>query len=464
MICGVFGLVGAIVIGALLFVYIPRQPQYSIYSIYLSDLEASSSPFSFTFDNASDTSLNELRFRMNLSFSLGAYNPNPYELNINKLSLMGQLIVDTSVVNNSTQTTPLASFASLVQLVGPTSHTPNYYGQNATLIGKSTATNLVFPGFSTSNYTVYFLFEYTPDPAIGLLQDPIVNEIASACGITDRQNQTRKMTIQYTAASSFQGLPSFTPSWTDNLYLACPFSYAQMQQVYNRVEVDKQTPFAALQAVFMDLASGLPVTMPSLGNLGGSLGGTAEKGNIPSPQSSSSSSSTIEPFVVPATSSATITPGVTSSTSSSSTNVSTSLDTSSASLNTTSPSLTSSTTLLPNSTTGSQLAFDQCQLVFYNEQLAFDNAQFAFDNGQFGFDGKIDFPLSGIYIHHQPSNSSNLTHSSNLSNSATDYNRVFTHPCKFNIKTNDLTINTDSVQHNKSCDQQANTSLCFFVC
>ncbi|ORY51511.1 hypothetical protein BCR33DRAFT_712550 [Rhizoclosmatium globosum] len=252
-ICGGVTLVVLIIVGVLLGIYFPRMPQIKVYDIDLSNIFGSDSPYQFTVDDPANPNYNQMNFKMNLTMHVGTYNPNPYDMYIDKISLKAYMVVNTSVVYSPYLTTPLISYGSLVKVIGyaPTKTDPNWYGNNNSLVGTSSYGSIVFPAKSTVNFTMLFLLDYTPDKQLGLLSDPTVLEIASACGVTSKSNTRRKMTIHYDAESVIPALQpiGFKPVLSNDLGILCPFSQIQIDTVIRNVQ-SGMSVIDALHSVF----------------------------------------------------------------------------------------------------------------------------------------------------------------------------------------------------------------------
>ncbi|KAJ3227159.1 hypothetical protein HDU81_006881 [Chytriomyces hyalinus] len=256
IICGLSVLITLIVIGVLLFIYIPRFPEIKVYTIDFTNIGNSNSPYSFRYADPAVPDLNTLNFRMNLSMAVGTYNPNPYDLSISSIALTARMMVNTTYVGNPLETNPLTSFNALVQYVGAApAKDPNYKGSLDAVIGTSNYGAIVFPSKAWVNYTMIFFLDYTPDPKLGLLSDPTINEIASACGVTDRRNRNRPMRIHYDAASTIPALQGlgFTPTLSNDIRINCPFSSEQINEVVRRVQTGEPV-MQALQEVFAGAA------------------------------------------------------------------------------------------------------------------------------------------------------------------------------------------------------------------
>ncbi|KAJ3247485.1 hypothetical protein HDU78_004190 [Chytriomyces hyalinus] len=256
IICGLSVLITLIVIGVLLYIYIPRFPEIKVYTIDFTNIGSSNSPYSFRYADPAVPDLNTLNFRMNLSMAVGTYNPNPYDLSISSIALTARMMVNTTYIGNPLETNPLTSFNALVQYVGASpAKDPNYKGSFDAVIGTSNYGAIVFPSKAWVNYTMIFFLDYTPDPKLGLLADPTINEIASACGVTDRRNRYRPMRIHYDAASTIPALQGlgFTPTLSNDIRINCPFSSEQISEVVRRVQSGEPV-MQALQEVFAGAA------------------------------------------------------------------------------------------------------------------------------------------------------------------------------------------------------------------
>ncbi|KAJ3223910.1 hypothetical protein HDU81_008831, partial [Chytriomyces hyalinus] len=222
MTCGGVVAVVLIGLGVLMYLYIPRYPQIKVYSINFANILGSTSAYSFTYKDPEVKDLNTLQYRMNLSMDLGTYNPNSYDMSVESIDLLARLTVNTSYVGVPLKTTPLTSFGSLVAMIGKAPTPPaGYTGDFNAVIGTSKYGAIVFPAKATINYTMVFLLDFTPDPKLGLLADPTINEIASACGITDRKNGTRPLAIHYDATSVIPALKpfGFAPTLSNDLHI-----------------------------------------------------------------------------------------------------------------------------------------------------------------------------------------------------------------------------------------------------
>ncbi|KAJ3077057.1 hypothetical protein HDU98_009458 [Podochytrium sp. JEL0797] len=290
--CGVI-LTVLIIVAVLLGLYIPRYPSIKVYAINLANLNITNTPYLFTDVGGN---LNNLNLQMNLSMQVGTYNPNRYDLNVDRIDLTALMMANTTVLNNPLLTNSLTSFGELVKIVGPVNTVAGYTPSFAQKIGTATYGSILFPAQQWTNYTMIFQLNYTPDPNVGLLKDPTIMEMASACGITSRGGAMRTMRIQYSAASSIGALKSlgFTPTLDGDLGISCPFTTDQIEAVIHKVQ-GGQSAFEAIQDVFgsggvpgpsttaplgtsVDPPSPPPPSPPPTGNGGGSSNGGSSSG------------------------------------------------------------------------------------------------------------------------------------------------------------------------------------------
>ncbi|KAJ3007867.1 UNVERIFIED_CONTAM: hypothetical protein HDU68_003310, partial [Siphonaria sp. JEL0065] len=227
-------------------------PQIKVYGIDLSNIGSTNSPYSFSYKDPDNPDLNQMNFQMNLTMTLGTFNPNPYDFNVEQIDLIARMMVNKTFVFDPKLTVPLTSFQEMVNLIGPPpSPTPGYYGANDSVVGTSHYGSIVFPSKSTVNYTMLFLLNYTPDPKVGLLRDPTILEIANVCGITSRGGNQRPMVIHYAATSVISSLKSigFNPVLENDIRINCPFSQAQITAVIRSVQ-NGASIMDALKTVF----------------------------------------------------------------------------------------------------------------------------------------------------------------------------------------------------------------------
>ncbi|KAJ3234598.1 hypothetical protein HDU81_001326 [Chytriomyces hyalinus] len=255
IICGLVVLAVLITLGTLLGLYFPRFPLIEVNAIDLTSISNLTSAFSFSYKNPAKPNLNELVLEMNVTMRIGTYNPNLYGLDVERIDLTAWAAVNTSYVYNPLKTNSLTSYGALVKVVGPTllDRDPNYRGNNNSVLGYAkTNSSLFFPAKTWLNYTMLFTLRYSPDPKVGLLEDPTVLELADVCGITSRYNpRGRPMRIHYEALSTIPALRVFkyAPSISNDIQIICPFSQAQIDGVIGEVQAGA-TVDEALQKVF----------------------------------------------------------------------------------------------------------------------------------------------------------------------------------------------------------------------
>ncbi|KAJ3138194.1 hypothetical protein HK100_012875 [Physocladia obscura] len=235
-----------VILGVLAYLFFPQYPQVKVFSAFIS------SPFSFSVANEADPDYNTLNIKLNLTLALETTNPNRYDFKVESISLIADLDVNTTYVGNALLTTPLTGFNSLLDLVPlPANRSSSYTGSLSPQIGTANYGAITFPAQNSVNYSMTFEFSYSPDPKLGLLLDPGVNEIASACGITDRNSKQRPLQFSYTATTVISILKNlgFNPALNGIMHFTCPFTEAQIASVVTAVE-NGESIITAAQSVF----------------------------------------------------------------------------------------------------------------------------------------------------------------------------------------------------------------------
>ncbi|KAJ3350608.1 hypothetical protein HDU83_009541 [Entophlyctis luteolus] len=218
-------------------------PQIRVNSINLSSLNSSAFTFSTPNDNKN---LNEMTIGMGLAMSVSTYNPNMYDLQVDEINLVAYMMVNTTYVDNELLVMPLTSLSSLVSVVSASGSPPlasskpsGYTPSTTPKIGTANQSSILFPSKTWVNYTMMFELSYTPDPYVGLLSDPAVEEIADACGITSRYTpKGRPMKIYYEATSTISILKplGYSPTISNDISIVCPISQSQIDAVVAAVE------------------------------------------------------------------------------------------------------------------------------------------------------------------------------------------------------------------------------------
>ncbi|KAJ3204019.1 hypothetical protein HDU82_006136 [Entophlyctis luteolus] len=243
MICIGVVLVVLIALGVVIGIYFPRYPEIKVYDAVIS------TPFSFSVATAND--YNTINLRVNLTMDIGTYNPNRYNLDILSINLVALLAVNTSTIYNTLLTTPLTSFSTLVNLIPVPANASLYTASTTPQVGTAAYGSIRYPSMASVNYTMIFQFNYSPDQNVGLLKDPGVNEIASACGITSRTGSQRPLVFTYTANTRINKLESIgiNPSIGGQISFVCPFTESQISSVVSAVEAGTSI-MSAITSVF----------------------------------------------------------------------------------------------------------------------------------------------------------------------------------------------------------------------
>ncbi|KAJ3019621.1 UNVERIFIED_CONTAM: hypothetical protein HDU68_010584 [Siphonaria sp. JEL0065] len=247
MICG--GVVALVIIGLgiLAFFMFPRMPTSSIWNVEQID-------FAITYPTP-DKNINQMRIQGTFKMDVTSFNPNAYHLLLDKLDVDVHVRANESIVFSKYSTSPLALVVGTqgVAMIGPApskdQKPAGYKPSNSSLIGTASYKSLYLPPKSSTNYTMMFSLDYTPDQFVGILEDPTIMEMASACGLSSRPAGIRRpIGLSYNGKSTI-GLLSWMGIYpeisNDSGGLYCPFNLtpeiiSQLQQdVNNGMSVDE---------------------------------------------------------------------------------------------------------------------------------------------------------------------------------------------------------------------------------
>ncbi|ORY51515.1 hypothetical protein BCR33DRAFT_457610 [Rhizoclosmatium globosum] len=243
IICGV--VVGIVLLAIIipLAIFFPQMPDIRVVSISLTNVDKGAYTFTTPDNNGN---LNQMTLGFSLEMQLATYNPNMYGLNVDSINVYAQMMVNTSYVLNANKVSPLTSFASLAQIVnekGPiplaTKKPADYKASLTPQIGTANTTGIFFPSKQWVNYTMTFYLSYTPDPYVGLLNDPAIMEVADSCGITSRYTpRGRPMRIHYEGKSVIAALKplGYAPGISNDVMISCPIKQCQIDQVIDAVK------------------------------------------------------------------------------------------------------------------------------------------------------------------------------------------------------------------------------------
>ncbi|KAJ3229964.1 hypothetical protein HDU78_008713 [Chytriomyces hyalinus] len=256
IICGVVVSVVVIFLAVVLYFFIPRYPEIRVNAINLKNFDTGAFTFSTPGDNGN---LNEMTFSLSLVMDVSTYNPNMYSLTVDRIDLTAQMMANTTYLTNPLKVSPLSkSFAKLTSLVAEHGSPPKanekpsgYTPSSTAAIGTGLVQGIKFPSKTWVNYTMVFNLNYTPDPYVGLLNDPTVQEIADACGITSRYHPPgRPMKIHYEAATTISLLKplGYVPGVSNDIMIACPIQVDQIDRIVSAVDAGND-PMTALKSV-----------------------------------------------------------------------------------------------------------------------------------------------------------------------------------------------------------------------
>jgi hypothetical protein len=96
-------------------------------------------------------------------------------------------------------------------------------------------TNLYFPSYTTTKFTMAITLSYTPDAKTGLFGDITCSEFFQACGLANTPR--RSMRVDYSAEVTIGSLSNlgFKPVFVDKVNINCPFSKDALQKIYSQL-------------------------------------------------------------------------------------------------------------------------------------------------------------------------------------------------------------------------------------
>ncbi|KAJ3134533.1 hypothetical protein HK101_004344, partial [Irineochytrium annulatum] len=213
--------------GILIYIFFPRLPDIHVNALYVDNSTTTVPPFSFAVSNSSN--LNTLTLEVRFLLSISLYNSNPYNLRIDEIDLYGNLVVNTTQIAEGLKP---SSLGPIIGFVGGVPTPPaGYMPNNLPQLGAGNVTGLLFPAKQNTTFMMPFTVRYSPDPNLGLLNDPAFTEILNACGIT--AGKQRVMQINYAATSRVARLAwlGYNPSISSSIKINCPASMAQIDSV-----------------------------------------------------------------------------------------------------------------------------------------------------------------------------------------------------------------------------------------
>ncbi|KAJ3219446.1 hypothetical protein HDU67_001277 [Dinochytrium kinnereticum] len=248
--------IAAIVVGILIivcvpvgYIYWPRFPEIRVLNLTLADDGRPS--YSFTLPPNAGDNLNYVTAKVRLVMQVSIYNPNPYDLELEKLDINANLNVNRSEVDRGRPPSSL----DLAKFIGPPPNNtdPNYVPSYNPSIGTgSRGGGLIFPSRTNVTFAMNFDLLYEPDRRVGLLKDPGFSELLQVCGIT--RPIPRPARVSYDAVSYVKSLSplGYYPRVANSVLIRCPASDEQLQALVDSTQTSggNQTIIEILQQVF----------------------------------------------------------------------------------------------------------------------------------------------------------------------------------------------------------------------
>ncbi|KAJ3115921.1 hypothetical protein HDU96_010867 [Phlyctochytrium bullatum] len=200
----------------------PRFPQIQVLSITNESGGVNVSAWEFTIPKSAGGNLNKLSVKISFLMNVSCYNDNLYDLKVETINLDANLFINTTEIKKVRQPSQLKP--DLRPLIGPAPLNPpaNYVQPDLIPIGKGDKKDIVFPSRQNRTFLMNFTMTYTPDDAVGLLEDNAFKEILGVCGITS--TYTRLARITYVARTTIGFLTTFgyKPEVNGQVLLKCP--------------------------------------------------------------------------------------------------------------------------------------------------------------------------------------------------------------------------------------------------
>ncbi|KAI8832200.1 hypothetical protein BC829DRAFT_449039 [Chytridium lagenaria] len=250
---GIF--IAAIILGIMIavivpigWVYWPRFPEIRVLNLTLAEDGTGAYEFSLP-SNASDN-LNYLEARIRLNMQVSIFNPNAYDLELERLDINANLNCNKSEIERGR---PPSSF-DLERYIGPApkntdaSYVPTFDPSIGT---GSRGGGLTFPSRVNLTFALNFTLVYSPDRRVGLLKDPAFAELLQVCGIS--RPVPRPARVSYDAVSTVKSLSrlGYFPRVSSSVLIRCPASDEQIAGVIDAVNGQgNQTIYEILQTVF----------------------------------------------------------------------------------------------------------------------------------------------------------------------------------------------------------------------
>ncbi|KAJ1542354.1 hypothetical protein HK405_010038 [Cladochytrium tenue] len=235
-------LVLAVVLG---YMFWPRFPSFKVAAINF----APNNTFAVIRNATYPNNFNYATFQANMILTVNVTNNNRYNLGVNSISLLSNLEVNTTAL---TKEGVHPATLSLSQYIGAVLGTvPTGYNASTTpQIGTGNASAVVFQAGTTQQVNMSFVFAYTPDPVVGMIDDPAFAEFVNVCGVL---GTARPAVITYAAKSDVSVLTALglAPTVTGQVSINCPVSSSQISAFEGEVLAG-----VSISQAFSDVFSG----------------------------------------------------------------------------------------------------------------------------------------------------------------------------------------------------------------
>ncbi|KAJ3214158.1 hypothetical protein HDU67_002018 [Dinochytrium kinnereticum] len=210
---------------------VARFPQVNVLEIRTSDLNLSA--FEFSLPKEAGGNFNRVSIKMNLKMNISCFNENLYDLNVDSISLNANIEVNATALRSAQDPRQL----KLEQFIGPppVGRDPNYKPSLSRPIGTGSRKAIVFPSKQNKTFEMEFAIQYTPDPQLGLVEDPTFAELMNVCGVTGRERSAR---ISYTAQTTVSFLKSFgyKPEISNSILIKCPLDKGTLNDIFSTAQ------------------------------------------------------------------------------------------------------------------------------------------------------------------------------------------------------------------------------------
>ncbi|KAJ1568938.1 hypothetical protein HK405_012049, partial [Cladochytrium tenue] len=186
-----------------------------------------------------------MTIKVNLNMNVSVVNPNRYQLKVDLLDIGAYLVVNKSALTSERVNPETLSLESWVGLA-PTGASADYTSSYTRRIASANATNLVLDSYKTTLVGMVFAFKYTPDPAIGLIDDPVFAEFLNVCGVL---GTARPALVDFAAVVSISNFKLYTLSTSGSFLVNCPITSDEISS-YENVVSSGQAAYKALNAIF----------------------------------------------------------------------------------------------------------------------------------------------------------------------------------------------------------------------